>query len=263
MSDLFLPANALGFDPQSEEYEELIDRYAFDGLSLGKIQNWIDQNTAGLKSTRFEPLPEEVFIQYRFNAKSSKSYQVDANGSVENDGLFTPLGQAVDPALHAGKEVEFAKDDTVLVDKKSVDGYQRGGIQIPPFKQGEDVTEIDQKYFRQVRDFPFEFADARIQTDKLVSEIKRITRANGIQQKTLDDANTQIEQRSQLAVNLEADGSNLENDLAVIKLLASQRKSEIDSFRNKISDLEKRIQSTYAQIRNMAVTISQRAFGRP
>jgi hypothetical protein len=121
MSDLFLPAATLGFDPQSKEYEELVDRYAFDGMSLGKIQNWIDQNTAGRKSTRFEPLPEEVFVQYRFNKKSSKSYQVDANGSVENDGLFTPLGQAVDPALHAGKEVEFAEGDTVLVDKKSVD----------------------------------------------------------------------------------------------------------------------------------------------
>ena len=121
----YLNAKEVGLDPNSLEYERLIDNYVFDGLSLGKIRNWIDQNSAGRKNAQFNPPPEEVFYKYKFEKKANRTYAVDANGSVENDGLFTPLGLAVDKALHAGKEVEFQANDTILVDQLTANGYQR------------------------------------------------------------------------------------------------------------------------------------------
>lgn len=260
MAEPFLPAQRLGFDPASAEYEALIDRYAFDGLPLGVIQNWIDQNSAGRKKLRFEPSREEVFVKYKFKKKSSKSYQVDANGSLENDGLFTPLGQAIATSLHAGKEIEFAVDDEVLVDQVTVEGYTRGENQVPRFDQGEDVEVVDRIYLRQVRDFPFEFGDLTTQSGKLVSEIARITKANAVQQKSLDDANNQINERSALTTKLDADNKRLETDQQTIAALAQQRTNEIAAYKQKIAQLENEIAQTYKQIREMAVKISKRAF---
>lgn len=258
----FLPAEAMGYQPDSVEYEKLIDRYAFDGLSLGKIQNWIDQNSGSRKSLRFEPLPEEVFVKYRFNKKSSKGYKVDAAGSVETDGLFTPLGQAVEPALHAGKEIEFAEGDTILIDQKTADGYQRGEQQMSPFKQDEDVTEVDRIYIRQVRDFPYEFSDLKAQTLKAEDETARISRANQAQQKALTDAEAQIAERSRLLTGLEADQEKLTRDFATISNLQQRRKTEIANERQMISNLESEIEAAYKKLRNIAIAISKKAFAQ-
>ena len=188
----FMSAAQVGLDPNSLEYEELIDNYAFDGQSIGRIKNWIDSNSAGRKKLEFAPALEEVFIKYRFDKKSTRAYAVDANGSVENDGLFTPLGLAVDEALHAGKEISFNEKDTVLVDKRTADGYQRSAeVTIPAFSTTETVTPVDEIFIRQVKDFPFEFADLREQSQKMVIETTRVARSNVVQNKTLVDARAQ------------------------------------------------------------------------
>ena len=259
----FMPAAQLGFDPRSREYEALIDRYVFDGVSIGKINNWIEANSAGRQQVRFEPAPEEVFIKYRFDEDSKKSYQVDANGSIENDGLFTPLGAAIDPALHAGREIKFSKDDTVLVDQRSADGYQRNDQQIAPFKQGESVTEVDRIFVRQVHDYPYEFSDIRQRISKLTLEIARMKRSNQVQLKSYNDAQKQIAERSRLSGELEEDGVNLEKDLSVITALARQRAAEVQQDEQTIKALEQRIQNTYNRIRQIAVDVSRRAFSRP
>ena len=248
-----------GFDP-AKEYEELVDRYAFDGLSLGKIQNWIDANRDGRISSRFDPPPEEVFIVYKFDESSSRSYQVDANGSIETDGLFTPLGQAVDPALHAGKEISFAKGDTVLVDQRSADGYQRGEQQVAAFSANEKVTEIDRVYIRQVRDFPFEFADLRAQAAKVVQETDRIEKSNAVQSVALENAKSQQQVRDALIADLDADNMNLKNDLDTINNLFEQKSQATSELKSQIATLEKKIDESYAKLRSLAVTLSKKAF---
>ncbi|MEM9940146.1 MAG: hypothetical protein AAF939_01070 [Planctomycetota bacterium] len=263
MDEPFLPARRLGYDPNSLEYEELIDRYAFDGLSLGKIKNYIDANSASRKSLRFEPLPEEVFVKYRFDEGSKKTYQVDASGSLENDGLFTPLGSTVEPSLKAGTDVEFAKDDVVLVDQRSADGYQRGEQQIPPFKQGESVTEIDRIYIRQVRDYPYEFANLRIETEKLISETERLSKANAVQQKAIDDAEKQIAERNRIGSELEEDAAKLVKDLELITELANRRRAQLDENKRTVAELEKQIREAYLQIRQIAIEVSKKAFSNP
>ncbi len=255
----YLPANMIGLDPDSREYEQLIDMYAFDEVPLGKIQQWIDQNSAGRKTLQFEPPPEEVFFLYKFKAKS-KPYPVDANGSVETDGLFTPLGLAVDEALHAGGEIEFKEGDTILVDQRTADGYQRGDNTIPPFKDTESVELEDRIYIRQVRDFPYEFADLRQQTVKMAEETAIVVRNNAIQTKSLEDGKTQQAARDALIVNLEFDQAALKKDLETIESLHGGRTDEVASLKQKIATLEVRIRDAYTQLRGRSIDRARRAF---
>ena len=256
----YLPADLIGLDPDSREYEQLIDMYAFDGISLGKIQNWIDQNSAGRKTLQFEPPPEEVFYLYKFDKKSSKSYPVDTNGSVKVDGLFTPLGLAVDKALHAGKEIDFKEGDKILVDQRTADGYQRGEVTIPPFKDDESVTLEDRIFVRQVRDFPYEFADLREQTDKMAVEIEIVDRNNATQEKALQDSRAQQAARDTLTANLEEDQTALEGDLNTIRRLLSVKSDQNAMLKQKIAALETRIRDSYSQLRGLSLDQARRAF---
>ena len=260
LTSTYLPANLLGMEADSREYEQLIDMYAFDGVSINKIQDWID-GTQGRKTGQFEPPPEEVFILYEFNSDSKKPYTVDANsGSVETDGLFTPLGLAVDEALHAGKEVEFKKGDKVYVDQRTADGYQRGETTVPPFKDNEDVMLVDRIFIRQVRDFPFEFADLREQTAKMAEEASIVSNNNAIQAKSLEDGKAQQVARDALMANLEQDQAELNKDLKTIKDLLADRSGETAALKQKIADLENRIQASYTQLRGISVDRARRAF---
>lgn len=260
LTSIYLSADKIGLDPKSREYEQLIDRYAFDGLSLGKIQTWIENNPQSRVDQRFDPPPEEVFILYRFDEKSKRSYQVDANGSIDADGLFTPLGQAVDPALHAGKQIDFAKGDTVLVDQRTADGYQRNEQQVAPFKQNESVTEVDRIYRRQVRDFPYEFADIRAQAARVVIETARIRENNKVNQATFDNAKAQQSVRDGLISDLDADNMNLKNDLDTITALYEQKSQQNSDLKQQIASLERKIDASYAELRSLAVTQSKKAF---
>lgn len=257
----FLRAQDMGLDPESIEYEALIDRYAFDGLSLGTIQNWIDNNSAGRKSSRFEPTPEEIFVKYEFNKPSRpEGYQVDANGSVEHDGLYNQLGHAIDVGLHHGGAVTFDKGDTVLVDQRSADGYQRNNTQVPPFESGEDVKEVDRIYIRQVRDFPYEFGNLTIQSAKADEEIQRVSQSNVVQEKLIEDANSQIQERLRLINDNTSDQTNLQNDFDTIRALATEKTQEVSTLTQTIVSLESKIQAAYAELRDVSIKLSRKAF---
>ena len=85
----FFPASTMGFaidSPDAEvaresaiAYERFIDQIAFDGMSLGRIENWIE--SAQRVSGDFVPLPEELFVEYQFTKKSSSDspFLVDAD----------------------------------------------------------------------------------------------------------------------------------------------------------------------------------------
>ena len=258
----FLAAERIGFDPASREYEQLIDSYAFDGLSIGKIQNWIDQNSDGRRTTRFEPSPEDVFVLYKFNKKSNRTYQVDEiSGAVETGGLFDSQGRAIDTALHHGKEVEFSQGDTVLVDQRSADGYQRGADQvIAPFASEEDVTLIDRIYVRPLRDFPYEFLKLSIQAKQLRESIARVAKSNAVQAESLDNARAQIDERKRLKSELESDQINLKQDLDTISGLSDQLAQQISDLKHEISVLETGINVAYNKLRNLTIKLSRQAF---
>ena len=169
------------------------------------------------------PRPKKFLCVIKFNKKSTRPYTVDADGSLETDGPFTPLGQAVQPALHAGKEIEFAEGETVLVDQRTAEGYQRGpDDQVPAFSQVEDVTEVDRIYVRPLNDFPYLLAELTTQTVNLAEEVERVRQNNVVQDKSLADAEAQLQDRLKTTAGLEKDNTNLKNDLDTIQALLAK-----------------------------------------
>jgi hypothetical protein len=257
----YLQPELVNLNEASPEYEKLIDRYAFDGMSLGKIQNWIEANPEGRISQRFQPAPEEVFVRFKFNKESTRPYTVDADGSLETDGPFTPLGQAVQPALHAGKDVEFAEGETVLVDQRTAEGYQRGpDDQVPAFSQVEDVTEMDRIYVRQLNDFPYLLAELTTQTVNMSEEVDRVRQNNVVQDKALADADAQLQDRLKTTAGLEQDNTNLKNDLDTIQAMWVKLQEENRDFLARIESLKNQIQQSYQRIQDNAREAERQAF---
>lgn len=248
------------------EFEALIDRYAFDGLELGAIQQWIDENPQGRADAslrRFTPDPQETFIRYEFeeNSKKTGGYVVDGVGSLATDGLFNQSGLAIEQSLKAGDggSISFSKGDTILVDLDTDEKGLSDGFSI---KVQEKVKEIGRVYIRQKRDYPFEFAKLKLQTKRLAESIQQYEINKVTQQKLLDEAGKQEEERVRLIAENDEDKGNLAKDYNVISTLAQSKTKEVASLKQTISSLESRITSTYQELRKLAVALSREAFAK-
>lgn len=233
----FFPAEKVPFDADSADYERLIDSYAFDGMSLGKIQNWVEANQGSRKSGPFQPRPEEVHVKYRFN-KASKEYTVDAEGNLETDGPFTPLGHAVSRNLHLGKKVTFEEGDEVTIDQLSAEGYQRDGTTIAPFPQTEDVTELDRIYVRKYRDYPFMYSSLQSQAAKLVEALQGRKKDNATHDNAIaKNLQEQIQERTRIQANLESDNANMERDRDIIAAAENDKAAEVAQLQQRVDQL--------------------------
>ncbi len=262
LTNVILKPESFNFDPANPgpEYEKLIDQYAFDGFSLGQIQNWIDENTAKRISQRFEPLPAEVFVRYRFKKASKEPYVVDSEGgTLETEGLFTNLGYAIDPALKAGAAVSFNEGDTVLVDQLTAEG-QRGNEQVPKFQDKEEVEEVDRVYVRKLRDFPYLFANLSIQTKKFIEETERVKATIVVQDKSHADAEAQLADRLATNAGLQQDNTNLQNDLDTIIALDKLRSDEVRNLAAQIATLKNQIQARYDRIQELTRTVERQVY---
>jgi hypothetical protein len=251
----YLPAGMFGLDindpQQALQYEGIIDRVLFDGLPLVKIENWVEAQ-ANRVSPRFDPPGDSIFVRYRFEEKSNRSYQVDSTGNISNDGQFTASGQAVDPALHAGAEIEFQKGDEILVDQLTADGYQREGEPVPPFPATEPVTEVSRFYVRQLRDYPYLLSNLRRKQDDNESEIARHASNNLKSQKAIQDTETQINQRAELNEKLTQDRSRLQADVAVVKSYADKLRLQKADLEMQLRAVESEIRDQHRQLKGMA-----------
>ena len=252
LTEQYIPADLFGFDmvdpDQAKQYELMIDRIMFDGLPLVKIESWIETQTDRV-SQRFDPPNEEVFVRYKFNDKSNRAYQVDSDGNINSDGQFTRNGQAVDPALHAGGEIEFQKDDEILVDQLTADGYQRGEEVVPAFSNQEPVTEIERVYVRQLSDFPFLLKNAKRQVEEYSTEIARLDENNARSQKAVEDTQNQSNERDMEIEKLLADQEKFDQDLATVNQFADQTKIRKSELEMKISELESAIKSLHRKVK--------------
>jgi hypothetical protein len=258
----YLPASILGIDTndakQAARYESLIDRYSFDGVTLGQIETWIESQGENRINTRFDPLPEEVFVVYKFNKKSNRVYQVDAAGNLNlsTDGAFTPLGHAVDRSLHAGTDIQFEKDDVVWIDQLTAEGYLRGANDlVQPFPQLEDVTEIARVFVRQVRDFPFLLSNLTQQARELTEEIARVQENNEKTRKAEQDAQSQITLRDDHINKLREDRDRLAQDLEVIRNRAADLVLQQEESEKRIEQIKVAIEELHSQIMAGAVSI--------
>ena len=92
---------------------------------------------------------------------------------------------------------------------------------------------------------------------------QRISQSNAIQAKTLADAKAQQASRDALTANMEEDLAALETDLATIKNLLQEKTDVNESRKQKVALLESKITDLYSQLRNLSISLSRRAFGRP
>lgn len=256
----YLPANLIGFDINNADpeiartatiaYERFIDRICFDGMSIGRIEQWI-ANAPNRASGDFSPPPEEIFVKYKFTKKSSvdRPYIVDAEGNIETEGTFTRTGQAIDKGLHAGSEVRFEVDDTVLVDLLNVNGYQRdGGGRVQRFDQRESVVEVDRIFVRKLKDFPHVLQSLRVQATELREKSEVVKSEIVIGQATLADAQSQESKRDVIIEKLREDEKNLTQDLNNIGTLLKDREREAQELREKIKNLDEEIQRRRGEI---------------
>lgn len=239
-----MPASLFQLSPDGREYEEVIDKVLFDGLSLGDIDNYIRENQATRKSMRFEPSKEEVYVRFRFDDKSRNSYVVDGTGTLDLNGDFSPTGQAYNQALHYGKEISFIKGEEILVDQNTADGYQRvDQTPVPPFGQAEPVTEVGRLYKRKLADFPLQLRAYRREVSDLTKRVEETKVQNQTTQVALEATQTQERNRDELISLLQQDRDNLRSDVDQISNLLQKRNSELETLKTQLDELLKQMDS--------------------
>ena len=252
MIEQYVPADLFGFDlsdeAQAREYEMTIDRLMFDGLPVVKIDSWIQTQNDRFE-TRFNPSVEEVFVRYKFNENSTRPYQVDADGNIESDGQFSRNGRAVDPSLHAGGAIEFKKDDEILVDQLTADGYQRGDDVVPAFSSAEPVTEIERVFVRRLNDFPFLLKNAKRLIDEYTIEIASLDISNAQSQKAVEDTQNQSNERDIEIENLLADQEKFEGDLQIVSKFAGELGGQKGTLESKVSTTETSVKTQHREVK--------------
>lgn len=250
LTSKYLPAAMFGLEPDSAAYEAIIDRYAFDGLSIGKIKRWIDANQATRKEP-FDPPIDEKFVLFRFEGKSKETYAVDdESGNLEDDGAFTPNGLAVDRKLHLGRDVDFKKDDLVLIDQRTaLEGYDNpDGTRIQPFNTRENVENLGVYFSRKLTDYPFELGNIVNRTRRTSDSTSRISANNEVQQATNQNMEAQRLERVRQLGAVDDDNKFLQEDVDLIEALAATREEEnrlnarrIDELLDEIDRLKQRV----------------------
>ena len=244
----FLPANQLGYAPDSLEYEQLIDQYAFDGQSIGRIEKYID-STPGRNNTLFEPAPEEVFIKFSFLEDSDTAVQTDAAdnvGNLANDGLYNTAGQSVVASLMQNPNgVTFKTNDVVMIDEPSAVEFQNA-------HQGK-LKQIDRIYVRPLHDFPLMFKDMKIRAAQFVKEKITAEATTAKTEVAWQDALKQIEVRTELIAKSTEDEERFKRDagnLLKTNEASRQRSAELE---RQIKSLEAKTDSQYKQIQTQTL----------
>lgn len=238
----YLSAQTLGYDPDSLEYEQLVDRYAFDGQRISKIEQYVS-STPGRQNTLFEPTPQEVFIKFVFTADSDVAVQVDGGGSVENDGIFNSAGEAVvGPLRQNPAGVTFKKDDTVLIDEPSSAEFKNS--------HAGKLEQVDRIYVRQLQDFPMMFKNMKLRVAKFDEEI---IIAQATIEKTkiaLKDAREQINVRTDLLAKSTEDEERFTKDAEALRQSNTSKQLQSNELDQQIANLSVRIDSLYQQIQS-------------
>jgi hypothetical protein len=258
----YLRPDLLNMSADDPEYERLIDMYAFDGFSLGKIKDWIDANADSRISKSFDPPSDEIFVRYKFNKNSNNEYEVDSKtGSLQTDGAFTVTGLAVDPSNHAGRPIRFEAGAEVLIDKQTADG-ERGSEQIRRFDAEEDVTKLEDIYVRKLRNFPYLFTHLNIRNNEVERDIERIQAGIAIETVAYENAEKQRAERDNIIAGLKTDRENLELDLKTVEALLETRQQQIAALQAETASLKLKIRELYLSIQEKNRSIEQTLAGQ-
>ena len=244
----FLPANQLGYAPDSLEYEQLIDQYAFDGQSVGRIEKYVD-STPGRINTLFKPAPEEVFIKFSFLEDSDTAVQTDAAdnvGNLANDGLYNTAGHSVIASLMQNPNgVTFKTNDVVMIDEPSAVEFQNA-------HQGK-LKQIDRIYVRPLQDFPLMFKDMKIRAAQFVKEKITAEATTAKTQIAKENALKQIEVRTELIAKSTEDEERFQRDAENLLKTSEASRQRSAELERRIKSLEARTDSLYQQIQTQTL----------
>ena len=242
----YLPAATVGLDPGSPEYEKLLDVYTFDGQPLNEIDAWLEQQTNRIDN-RFDPPPDERAMEMQFNENAD--FIVDSPGSIDNEGAFNQLGQAVDPILHLGENAQIKKDERVIIDRSSaVDGYPISDIDNQePLTARYDAESVGEYYVRPLRDYPFLLQELGSQTNKMSESKARVDSDIADTDDMIGYSQQQINKRDEDISKYRQDIQNLEQDLAAISDLLQQREAEFNRKQQQIRTYYNQILELYEE----------------
>ena len=102
----------------------------------------------------------------------------------------------------------------------------------------------------------------KLRTERLAESIQQYEKNLVTQQKLLEDADKQEQERVRLIAENEEDRVNLEKDKKVIFTLWESKTKEVDSLKQTISSLESRAAAAYQKLRKLAVALSREAFAK-
>ena len=227
LRDQYLPADTVGLDPDSKEYEALLDQYTFDGLSMNVIQQWIDAQQ-GRINDRFDPDVANLESEIRFT-ENSPPLTVDGTGNPSTDGIFDTEGHANDPNLQLGSDVTIRTEDDLRVPKLSwEDGYEQAdGNNRPPLNQEWSAESIVEFYSRPLRDYPYALRELGYQAAELQESVEAMKADIEVSQAMIDNTNAQISTRNDLIVKLQSDISRRQQELEQITTHSQNLEQEL------------------------------------
>lgn len=252
----YLPAETVGLDPDSAQYEKLLDEYSFDGLQISEIETWVNRQTD--RKTEFDPTDEHLWVLIKFN-KQSPEFDVDGEGSI-TDGAFDPLGRAIDPALKVGGsgKIRFAADEVVLLPKiQAILGYELSdGTPVPPLIQTVDCEQVGGEkanvYRRPLKNYPHMLTKTTQQILQFDKDIATTKETIKITEEAITDAQSQETVRTTQFQNLQTDEENYQRDMNEVARLKTEKEEEVQQVRQLI-------QTQYKQILKMQQDLSEKA----
>lgn len=244
----YLPAESMGLDPDSKEYEALLDEYTFNGLSLNVIQQWIDAQS-GRINDRFDP--DDTFRDIRLRFTERGDFQVDGSGNVVTDGTFDNQGLSNDPNLHLGSSATIPKDDEILASKRAVEGFPGPAGNIRALGEDYEFETIVDFYRRQLRDYPFALSELDDKAQRMRESLAAMKADIEVSQAMIDNTNDQIRHRGDLIVKLQSDISRREQELTLItthrqnlEQELAKRQQQIQTYYQQILELHRRLKKS-------------------
>ncbi len=234
LRDRYLPAEMLGMDPASKEYEALLDQYAFDGLSMNVIQRWIDQQPDRINDL-FDPddIDRDVLLKF-----TSDSEPIAVDGTANpSEGRLGPGGLANDPGLHHGSDVTIRKDQEILLTKE----YPLTGVNFP-------ADAIVDYYRRPLRDYPYVLEELGRLSQRLREAIGDMKADIVVSDAIIADTTTQISHRTDLLAKLQSDLGMRQQELAIL----DQHRQQLES---RLGESEQTIRTCYQQILELRKTL--------
>jgi hypothetical protein len=260
LRDLYLPAELMGMDPESVEYEQLLDEYTFDGQAMNAIETWIGQQGDRIND-RFDPSEEHMKTRVVFGGRS-EAFDVDAEGDVSREGLFNISGQAVAKNLHLGRDVEIPADGELIVSKPVVSGYDTPGGRQAPLTTTNEAEAIEDYYVRPLRDYPFALRELGELMRKISDAGGALDKDISVSENMLAKTEQQINHRADVILKLQSDLTQLNRDLEIIGRLVEMRESQVQQYQEQIRTFYNQIQELYKQNNEPTEYLDTRA-GQP